>query len=141
VLAEQSIGRLLGWLITPTMSHQALPDEAVDLSFAKQGYGRRLEYQSITNELKEPLLLRPNQVWKPAQLEAMNDEALLFVDLVGATVANVSFKGGLDFLRCGFHELVRGKFRAIGAHECNAHVSSGLVHDPPERIGSQGRVD
>jgi len=123
------------------MSHQVLPNEAVDLSFAKHGYGRRLEYQLITSELKEPLLLSPNQVWKRAQLEAVNDEALAFVDLIGATIANVSFKGGLDFLRCGFPEVVRSKFRAIGAHECNAHVSFGLVHDPSERIGSQGRVD
>src|SRR5262249_12107503 len=123
-----------------TMSHQALPDEAVDLSLAKQGYGRRLEYQSITSELKEPLLLRPNPVWKPAQLEAMNDETLLFVDFVGTAVADVSLKAALDFLRCGLRQMAGGKVQTIGTHERHAHLSSRIVHDAPKGIGSQRRV-
>src|SRR5215510_951979 len=123
------------------MSHQALPNEAVDLSFAYQRQGWRLQDQPITCKFKKPLLFRPNQVWKPAQLQAVNDETLLFVDLVGAKVANVSPKGSLDFLWRGFHQVIRNKFRPIRAHERNRHVFSWLIHDPPKRIGSQGRVE
>src|SRR5262245_29184152 len=123
------------------MSHQALPNEAVDLNLAKQCQGGRLQHQPIARKFKESLLCRPDQVWNPAQLEAVNDETLPFVDLVRAKVADVSAKGSLDFLWCSFHQLIRGKFPAIGTHERNRHVFSWLVHDPSKRIGSQGRVE
>ena len=56
---------------------QALPDEAMDLRVTEQRQRRRLQGQSIAGECEEPLLLRPDQVRKPAQLDAVDDEALL----------------------------------------------------------------
>src|SRR5262249_26453076 len=74
------------------------------------------------------------------QLEAMNDKTLLFVDFVGAAVADVSLKAALDFLRCGFRQMAGGKVRTIGTHERNNHLSSRIVHNAPKSIRSEGRV-
>src|SRR5262249_12083146 len=112
----------------------------MDLRFAQNCQGRRPQRQPIAFKFKVSLLLRPNPVWKPAQLEAMNDKTLLFVDLVGAAVADVSLEAALDLLRCGLGQVVGAKVRAIRTHESSAHLSSRIVHDAPKSIWSQGRI-
>src|SRR5262249_28691029 len=109
----------------------------MDLSFAQHCQGRRPQRQPIAFKFKVSLLFRPNPVWKPAQLEAMNDRTLLFVDLVGAAVADVSLEAALDLLRCGLGQVVGGKVRAIRTHESNAHWPSRIVHDAPS-FGPRG---
>jgi hypothetical protein len=89
---------------------------------------RALQDEGLANS-KNRFCCVPTQFGKPAHLKAMNNETLLFVHLIGAAVTNVSFKCGLDFLWCGFHQIVRGKFRAIGTHEHNALGLRGIVPD------------
>src|SRR5262245_5242642 len=64
----------------------------------------------------------------------MNNETLPFVDLVRAAVTIISLKADFNFLRCGFHQIIRSKSRAIRTHDCDAHAATGLVHDPAKRI-------
>src|SRR5262249_678893 len=85
-------------------------------------------------------LVRLNPIRKPAELEVMNNETLPFVDLVRAAVTIISLKADFNFLRCGFHQIIRSKSRAIRTHDCDAHEATGLVHDPAKRIWSQWRV-
>jgi len=56
--------------------------------------------KSITDEFKEPFLIRAYPIRKPANLSAMNDVSFLLVQHVGPSVGGEAFEGGLNLFGC-----------------------------------------